>query len=199
MVTTLTMSVKMAILGLFKINVSRKKGYGVIMFFHDVINKVLSCDSNYTVDVIMWPKFGNSNISVREVIITIVLGRFDKENHIFWWVLLVKFNNLGLALDMVLKFYTSLAKGLKLKVRKFRGLIFMFVEITGGKLVGGPFCTLPSLNILKNTKPTLQKYIQGYFRMCNWCEVIFTVFFGLLQLIQNQGMFNTKYYRICCI
>ena len=30
-----------------------------------------------------------------------------------------KFNNLGLALDMALKFYTSVAKGLKLKVRMF--------------------------------------------------------------------------------
>ena len=35
-----------------------------------------------------------------------------------------------------LKFYTSVAKGLKLKVRKFLGLISTFVEVTGGKLVG---------------------------------------------------------------
>ena len=33
-----------------------------------------------------------------------------------WWV---KFNNLGLALGMALKFYTSVTKGLKLKVGKF--------------------------------------------------------------------------------
>ena len=32
-----------------------------------------------------------------------------------------KFNNLGLALGVNLKFYTSVAKGLTLKVRKFRG------------------------------------------------------------------------------
>ena len=51
-----------------------------------------------------------------------------------------KFNNLGLALGTNLKFYTSVAKGLKLKVRKFWGLIPTFVEVTGGKLVGGPFC-----------------------------------------------------------
>ena len=30
-----------------------------------------------------------------------------------------------------MKFYTSVAKGLKLKVRKFLGLIPMFVEVTG--------------------------------------------------------------------
>ena len=48
-----------------------------------------------------------------------------------------KFNNLGLALGTNLKFYTSVAKELKLKVRKFLGPIPTFVEVTGGKLVGG--------------------------------------------------------------
>ena len=38
---------------------------------------------------------------------------------------------------MALTFYTSVAKELKLKVRKFLRLIFLFVEVTGGKLVGG--------------------------------------------------------------
>ena len=32
-----------------------------------------------------------------------------------------------------------MAIGLKLKVRKFLGLIPRFVEVTGKKLVGGPF------------------------------------------------------------
>ena len=50
-----------------------------------------------------------------------------------------KFNNLGLALGTNLKFYTSVAKGLKLKVRKFWWIIPTFVEITGEKLVGGLF------------------------------------------------------------
>ena len=44
-----------------------------------------------------------------------------------------KFNNLRQNLGMALKFYTSVAKGLKLKVKMF----FMFVEVTGEKLVGG--------------------------------------------------------------
>ena len=56
-----------------------------------------------------------------------------------------KFNNLGLALGMALIFYTCVAKGLKLKVRKFLGLIRTFVEVTGEKLVGGTFCSPPSL------------------------------------------------------
>ena len=45
-----------------------------------------------------------------------------------------KFNNLGLAIGTNLQFYTSVAKGLKLKVRKFWGLIRTFVEVTGEKL-----------------------------------------------------------------
>ena len=55
-----------------------------------------------------------------------------------------KFDNLGLALGANLEFYTSVAKGLKLKVRNFVGLIPTFVEDTGGKLLGGgPFCLPP--------------------------------------------------------
>ena len=50
-----------------------------------------------------------------------------------------KFNNLGLARGTNLKLYTSLSKGLKLKVKKFWGLIFTFVEVTGEKLVGVVF------------------------------------------------------------
>ena len=48
-------------------------------------------------------------------------------------------NNLVLALSTNLKFYTSVTKGLKLKVRRFGGLNSMFVEVTGEKLVGGLF------------------------------------------------------------
>ena len=35
---------------------------------------------------------------------------------------------------MALKFYTSMGKGLKLKIRKLWGLIPTFVEVTGEKL-----------------------------------------------------------------
>ena len=51
----------------------------------------------------------------------------------------VKFNNLGLVLGTNLYIYTSVAKGLKLKVWKFLGLILTFVEGTKVKLVGGIF------------------------------------------------------------
>ena len=78
-------------------------------YVHNVTNQILSHDSNHVVDVVMWPKFGNSS----------------------------KFNNLGLALGTNLKLYTSVAKGLKQKVRKSWGLVPTFVEVTGVKLVGG--------------------------------------------------------------
>ena len=51
-----------------------------------------------------------------------------------------KFNNLGLALGTNLKFYTSVAKELELKVRKILGIIPMFVEVTEEKLVERAFC-----------------------------------------------------------
>ena len=40
---------------------------------------------------------------------------------------------------MALKFYTSVTKGLKQKLTKFRGLIPKFVEVTEEKLVGDGF------------------------------------------------------------
>ena len=44
-----------------------------------------------------------------------------------------KFNNLGVVLITDLKLDTSVAKGLKLKVRKFWWLILTFVEVTRAK------------------------------------------------------------------
>ena len=35
-----------------------------------IVVKILSPESNYVVDLVMWSKFGNSNISMREVTIT---------------------------------------------------------------------------------------------------------------------------------
>ena len=88
MVIILMTLAKLATLGLRKIKVFWNKVYDVIISVHDVSNKILSHYSNYIVDVVMWPKFGNCSISIREV-----------------------------------KFYINVAKGLKVKVRKFLGLI----------------------------------------------------------------------------
>ena len=73
MVTIFMMSAKMAAPGLLKIKAFWIKVYDVIISVHEVINKTLSLDSNYNVNVVMWPKLGNSNIFVGEVIIISIL------------------------------------------------------------------------------------------------------------------------------
>ena len=67
------MSAKMASPGLLKITIFWNKGYDVIIPVDDVTNKILSRDSNYIVDVFMWSKFGNSSISMKQVITTSIL------------------------------------------------------------------------------------------------------------------------------
>ena len=73
MVTILIMSAKMATASLLKIKEFSNKGYDIIISVHDVTNKNLSRDSNYILDAVMRSKFGNSSISMREVMITSVL------------------------------------------------------------------------------------------------------------------------------
>ena len=48
------MSAKMATLGLLEIKIFWNKGYDVLTFVNEVTNKILSGESNYIVDVIMW-------------------------------------------------------------------------------------------------------------------------------------------------
>ena len=58
-----------------------------------------------------------------------ILQRFDQKNQFFLRGGLGSDSiNLRLALSMTLKFYASVAKELKLKVRKFWGLIPAFVD-----------------------------------------------------------------------
>ena len=52
MVTILMMPAKMANLGLLKKKVFSNKGYHIMISVYDVINKSLSRDSNYVVDVV---------------------------------------------------------------------------------------------------------------------------------------------------
>ena len=80
---------------------------------------------------------------MRKVIITSALLGFDHKSHFFERWSWFKFNDLGQALGTNIKFYTSVAKGLKLKVRKFGGLSPTFVEVTGEKLVRGSFYPPP--------------------------------------------------------
>ena len=73
MVSILMMSTKISTPGLLKIRVFWNNGYDIIISVHDVTNKILSRDSNYIIDLVMWPKFGNCSISMRKVIITSIL------------------------------------------------------------------------------------------------------------------------------
>ena len=70
MVTALMMSTKMATSGILKIKFFWDKCHDIIISVHEVTNKILSSDWNHIVIVVMWPKFGNSSISMREFIIT---------------------------------------------------------------------------------------------------------------------------------
>ena len=63
-------SAKMATPGLLEKKVFWNKSYDVIIHVDVATKKILSPDSNYIVDLFMWSKFGNSSISVREVITT---------------------------------------------------------------------------------------------------------------------------------
>ena len=69
----LMMSAKMATLDLFKMRIFWNKGYYVIYSVYEVTDKISSHNPNYIVDVVMWPKFGNSSICIREIIITSIL------------------------------------------------------------------------------------------------------------------------------
>ena len=64
------MTAKMVSTSLLKIKVFLNKGYYVI---YSVYDKILSNGSNYIMDVVMWPKIGNSSICIREVVITSIL------------------------------------------------------------------------------------------------------------------------------
>ena len=66
-------SVKMATSGLLKITLFWNKSYDVIISINDVTKQILSRDSNYIVDVFIWPKFNNSSIGMRDVITTLIL------------------------------------------------------------------------------------------------------------------------------
>ena len=73
MVTILMVAAKMVTPSFLNLQVFWNKGCVVIICVSDVTNRTLSRDSNYIVDVVMWPKFDNSSISNGEVIITSIL------------------------------------------------------------------------------------------------------------------------------
>ena len=76
---------------------------------------------NYIVDALMWPKFGNSGISVREVIIT--SKNLSRKTTIFEGWSWFKFNNFGLVLGKDLKFYK---RGKRVETKRQKVLVANF-------------------------------------------------------------------------
>ena len=72
-VTILIISAKISTPDFLKIKVFGNNGYDVIIYVNDITNKISSRYSNYIVDVVMWPIFDSSIISMREFTITLIL------------------------------------------------------------------------------------------------------------------------------
>ena len=119
------MSAKLATLDILEINAFWKKVLDVVISVHYVTNIILLRNSNYIVDVVIRPKFGNCGISMTEVIIISILQGPNQ-------------TGLGLALGMALG-----GKGVKTKSHIM--LIPTFVEVTGGETGKGWGVFLPSL------------------------------------------------------
>ena len=136
-------SAKMATPDLLRIMVFWNECYDVIIsvitspakLYHviQIILQMCSCDQSLVTVAFLWEKLSQLQF-YRDL---------TRETVFFEGWSLFKFNNLRLALGANLKFCTSVTKGLKIKVRKFWGLIHTFVEVTGEKLVVGPFCLPP--------------------------------------------------------
>ena len=88
--TILMMLTKLATLGLCKTKIFRNRGYDVTILDYEVTNKILSRDSNYIVDLVTSLKFGNSSLSITEVIKNPILYGFNQKNNFFWGVVLVQ-------------------------------------------------------------------------------------------------------------
>ena len=114
---------------------SIKRSHKVFLFWLPMCYLLKLLEHTFLYDIYK----SNSSISMREVIITSIHKDLP-EKPLFWGVVWFKFNNLWLALGMASKFYNSVAKGWKLKVKKSWGLTPTFAEVTGEKLVEGTFC-----------------------------------------------------------
>ena len=158
------MLAKIATSGLLKIKLFWNTGYDVTVSVPNVTNKILSRDSNYIVDVIMWSKFGNYSISMREVITVSIFIRI-------WEVVLVQFQQFETSTRYELEIWNKCGKRVKIKVRKFWGLIPTFAEVTGEKLVGGLFAILNRVNVRTLDPPTCMILILTVGRFNMWMSL----------------------------
>ena len=125
----------MATPGLLKITIFWNKGFGIIISTHGITSKIFPCDILYC-RYCNATKVWYSSISMRKIIITSILyGPGLCLSLIIW--------------GMALKFYSSLGKRLKPKVRKCWELITTFPEVTREKLGEMGAFTSPILNRVK--------------------------------------------------
>ena len=130
------MLAKLAALGHIEIKVTWKKDYGIIISTHDVTNKILSRDSNYIVDVVIWPKFGNSNIFMAEVIITSILP----QQPIFLRGALGSSSIIGTGTRYDLEILHKCGKKVETKSQKILGSNPYIYRSYSRKTGRGPFC-----------------------------------------------------------
>ena len=105
--------------------------------------KLLLCNSNFIIGVVMWPKFRSSSISMREVNITKILKELNQKKPFFEGCSWFKFNNLGLVLGM-----TKCGKRGKTKRQKMLGANFYVCRNFRGKTGRWSLPSLASFRIL---------------------------------------------------
>ena len=128
-------------------------------FYHEIqiILQMRSYDQRFVTVAFLWEKLSRPQFDKN---LTRKTAFFEGR---FWF----KFNKLGLTQGTNLELYTSVTKGLKLKVRKFLGLIRPFVEVTGEKLVGVTFLPPPPPTILNRVKLlSIQCHIKSSIYLC---------------------------------
>ena len=109
------MSAKMVNLALLKVNIFWNKNYDIIVSVNGFANNSLSRDSNYIVDVVMSSNFGNSGVSMREVIIRLILWGFAKKNYLFWGMFMVQVQLFGIGTRYDLEILCQCFKRVKTK------------------------------------------------------------------------------------
>ena len=75
------MPANLATPGFLKIKIFWNKGDDVLTSVYHVTKRILLFESNQIVDAVMWPRFGNSSISMREVILNFL--RIWPEKQVF--------------------------------------------------------------------------------------------------------------------
>ena len=107
-VAILMISANLATISFLQIKPFWNEGFGVITFAHDLNNKILWCDSNYTVDVVLWPKFGNSSVEPREVIKTTLTSKWNFVNWESFSRLVIELKKAFVSKNKFLKHYSQI-------------------------------------------------------------------------------------------